>query len=160
MGSLPTNNPAIATLIESKLIPINTAARLLNVSCRNPVSNGPVARPRDILVNKKACPTGISRMRMSRRWKVTVINIGKNPHDRPFTTEAMSSSGKEFVNTSTTKLQGMASPHRYRTFARVLQLAAIRLMPKLVMPHTKKLKASTAPETVRETWYLSSIYVG
>ena len=160
MGSLPTNNPAIATLIESRLITINTAARLLNVSCRNPVSNGPVARPTDILVNKKACPTGISRMRMSRRWKVTVNNIGKNPHDRPFTTAAVSSSGKESVNTSTTKLQGMASPHRYKTFARVFQSVAIRLMPKQVMPPTKKVKASTVPETVRETWYISNIYVG
>jgi len=86
LGNLPTNNPAIAILIEGRLITINTTAGWLNMPCRNLVNNEPVARPRDILVNKKACPTGISRMRMSGRWKVTVNNIGKNTHDRPFTT--------------------------------------------------------------------------
>ena len=160
MGSLPTNNPAIATLIESRLITINIAARLLNVSCRNPVSIGPVARPREILVNKKACPTGTSRMRISRRWKVTVNNIGKNPHDRPFTIAALTSSGKESVDTSMIKLQGMASPHRYKIFARVFQSVAIRLMTKLIVPPIKKVKERIVPETVSETWYLSSIYVG
>ena len=96
-----TEHPAITILKAGRLIQINAAAGLSNVSCRNPASIGPVAIPRENVVNINACAIGTSLIQRSLKWKITVNNIGKNAHVIPFTAATMSSRGNEFDNKRT-----------------------------------------------------------